>query len=133
MGCPVNGPQLDADGKRVLAAWFTAANNQPRVYAAFSNDAGATFGKPIRIDAGEAAGRVDAVLFEDGSAAVTWVAQTGGKSQLHVRRVKPDGTLGAPVALGEASGFPRAARWGENVAVVWSRTDGAHLAVIERL
>ena len=133
MGCPVNGPQLDADGRRVVAAWFTAANNQPRVYVAFSEDAGATFGKPVEIDSGDAAGRVDTVLFEDGSAAVTWVSQTGGKAQLHARRVQPDGTLGAAVALGEVSGFPRAARWGENVAVVWSGANGAHLAVIERL
>jgi hypothetical protein len=133
MGCPVNGPQLDADGRRVAAAWFTAANDQPRVYVAFSDDAGATFGTPIQVDGGQAAGRVDVVLLEDGSAAVTWVAQAGGKAQLRARRVQPKGTLGNAVTLGEASGFPRAARWGENVAVVWSRTDGAHLALIERL
>ncbi len=132
-GCPVNGPQLDADGKRVVAAWFTGANNDPRVYVAFSEDAGATFGKPIRVDGGQAAGRVDAVLLPDGSAAVTWVAQTGGKSQLHLRRINPDATLGNPIPLGECTGFPRAAVWDENVAVVWSRPGGAHLAIIERL
>lgn len=132
-GCPVNGPQLDADGNRVVAAWFTGANNDPRVYVAFSEDAGATFGKPIRVDGGQAAGRVDAVLLADGSAAVTWVAQTGGKSQLHLRRINPDATLGNPIPLGECTGFPRAAVWDENVAVVWTRPDGAQLAIIERL
>ncbi len=128
-GCPVNGPQLDADGKRVVAAWFTAVKNEPRVYVAFSEDAGATFGKPVRVDDGSSTGRADVVLLKDGAAAVTWVAN----AKLHMRRVSADGTLGNPVDLGEAAGFPRAARWGENVAVVWSRTDGAHLAVIERL
>jgi len=131
-GCPVNGPQLDADGKRVVVAWFTAANDQPRVYVAVSEDAGATFSKPVRIDEGSAAGRVDVVLVADG-AAVTWVAQNGGKSILHARRIDGDGSLGRSVSLGEASGFPRAARWGENVAVVWSGAAGARLAVIERL
>lgn len=131
-GCPVNGPQLDADGKRVVAAWFTAANNDPRVYAAFSYDAGATFSQPIRVDDGNARGRVDAVLLDEG-AAISWVSASGEKALLHVRRITPDRTLGKPVDLGEASGFPRAARWGENVAVVWSRTGGAQLALIERL
>lgn len=132
-GCPVNGPQLDAEGKRVVAAWFTSANNDPRVYVAFSEDAGATFGKPIRVDAGSSKGRVDAVLLPDGAAAITWVTASGDKSLLHARRVHPDGTLAAPVSLGEAAGFPRAARWGENVAVVWTRADGAQLALLERL
>ena len=128
-GCPVNGPQLDADGKRVVAAWFTAVKNEPRVYVAFSDDAGATFGKPVRVDGGSTVGRADVVLLDDGAAAVTWVAS----SRLHARRVDRNGTLGKPLDLGEAAGFPRAARWGENVAVVWSRADGAQLAVIERL
>ena len=128
-GCPVNGPQLDADGKRVVAAWFTAVKDDPQVYVAFSDDAGATFGKPVRVDEGSTTGRADVVLLADGSAAVTWVA----KGTLHARRVDAKGTLGKPLDLGEATGFPRAARWGENVAVVWSRTGGAHLAVIERL
>lgn len=132
-GCPVNGPQLDADGKRVVAAWFTAAKNEPRVYVAFSNDGGATFGAPVKINDGPAAGRVDVVLLDDG-AAVTWVAQRGETSVLHARRVHDDGTLGDPLSLGPSAGFPRAARWGENVAVVWSTSAGvAKLAVIERL
>lgn len=132
-GCPVNGPQLDAKGKRVVAAWFTGVNNDPRVYVAFSEDAGATFGAPIRVDTGQAAGRVDAALLPDGSAAVTWVVQSAGKSHLHARRMHPARTHGKAVDLGESSGFPRTAVWEENVAVVWTRPDGAHLAIIERL
>ena len=132
-GCPVNGPQVDANGKRVVVAWFTAANNDPRVFVAFSEDAGATFGAPVRVDGGQSAGRADVVLLGDGSAAVTWVGQSGGKSQLYARRVHPGGALGKPVELGEASGFPRAALWDENVAVVFSRADGVQVRVIERL
>ena len=132
-GCPVNGPQLDANGTRVVAAWFTAANNDPRVLVAFSEDAGATFSKPIRIDAGKAAGRADVVLLPDGSAAATWVAQSDEKSKLYARRILPDGTLQPPIDLGESTGFPRAAVWDENVAVVWSSPEGARLAIIERL
>jgi hypothetical protein len=132
-GCPVNGPQLDASGKRVVAAWFTATNNDPRVHVAFSEDAGATFGPPIRVDSGQAAGRADVVLLPDGSAAVTWVVQSAGKSKLHVRRIRAADAPGKPIDLGEASGFPRAAVWDENVAVVWTGPNGAYLAIIERL
>lgn len=132
-GCPVNGPQLDARGKEVVAAWFTAANNDPRVYVAFSKDAGATFSAPIKINEQASAGRVDVVLLQDGSAAVTWVAQQGEQSLLRLRRVASDGTLGKPVDLGPAGGFPRAALWDQNVAVVWSRPDGVQVRVIERL
>lgn len=132
-GCPVNGPQLDADGGRVVAVWFTAANDDPRTLVAFSDDAGKTFSKPVRVDGGKSAGRADVVLLRDGSAAVTWVSQSGKTSVLHARRVQPGGTLGKPVELGEAAGFPRAALWDENVAVVWSRPDGIQVRVIERL
>lgn len=132
-GCPVNGPQLDANGKTVVAAWFTGSNNDPRVLVAFSSDSGETFSKPIRVDPGPAMGRADVVLLGDGSAAVTWIAGTDGKSILYARRVRPDGSLGDAQDLGEAAGFPRAALWDDNVAVVWSRPDGVQVRVIERL
>jgi hypothetical protein len=131
-GCPVNGPQLDAKENRVVAAWFTGANDDPRALVAFSDDGGATFGKPIRVHDGPSAGRVDVVLLEDGAAAVTWVAQQGGKAVLHARRISSDGQRGAPLDLGEAVGFPRAALWDDNVAVVWSRPDGIQVRTIER-
>ena len=134
MGCPVNGPQIDAIGRRVVVAWFTAANNQARVYAAFSDDAGATFGKPVLVDSGNVKGRVDVVSFDDGSAVVTWVSQPAEKAIVNARRVFRDGTLGPNKAGGgDVRGFPRAARWGENVAIVSSGADGAELRLIEGL
>jgi hypothetical protein len=131
-GCPVNGPQIDAAGKLVAVSWFTGANNDPHVAIAFSKDAGATFGAPIRVSAGIARGRTDVVLLGDGSAAVSWVSQEGDKLRLHLRRVQADGTLGTPVDLGEASGFPRVARWNDNVAAVWSSPAGVQVRLIER-
>lgn len=133
MGCPVNGPALDAIGKRVAAAWFTGANNQPRVYVAFSEDAGATFGKPILVGSVNVAGRVDVVLLEDGDAVVTFASQSGGKAVLQWQAVNADGTRTGGGTAGPVSGFPRAARWGENVAIVWSTGDEARLNIIEGL
>lgn len=130
-GCPVNGPQLDANGKRVAIVWFTAANQQPRVYAAFSDDAGATFSKPLRVDAGKTAGRTDVALLADGSAAVTWVEQRGERAVLFARRVQSNGVMSKPVELGETRGFPRLAVSKQNIGVVWAAGERVQFRIID--
>ena len=129
-GCPVNGPQLDANGKRVVIAWFTM-HPEPHVFAAFSNDAGATFGKPIRIDVEKTAGRADIALLPNGSAAVIWVEQRGEKTMLFARRVTPSGSLGNVVALEEVRGFPRVAVSKENTGVVWAAGERVYFRTIQ--
>jgi hypothetical protein len=125
-GCPVNGPSVAADGRRVALAWFTAEGDKPRVQVAFSNDAGATFGAPARVDDGEAMGRVDVVLLADGSALVCWMAGGTDGGANKVRRVAPDGALG-PVSIiartdvSRSSGFPRMARLGDTVHFAWTQ------------
>ncbi len=49
--CPVNGPSLVADGPQAAVAWYTSATS-PKVWLAFSDDAGGAYGAPIRIDDG---------------------------------------------------------------------------------
>jgi hypothetical protein len=125
-GCPVNGPSVAADGQRVALAWFTGEGDSPRVQVAFSEDAGATFGAPTRVDDGEAMGRVDVVMLADGSALVCWMAAGAEGGANKVRRVAPDGTLG-PVAViaqtdvSRSSGFPRRARAGDTVHFAWTQ------------
>lgn len=124
--CPVNGPAVDADGQRVALAWFTAANDSPRVKLAFSSDAGATFAVPIRVDGGRPAGRVDVALLEDGSALVTWIERTGGDTAaVRARRVRPDGRASEPLTVASSSaarssGFPRMAVSGNDVVFAWT-------------
>jgi hypothetical protein len=129
-GCPVNGPQIDANGMRVVVAWFTAANDDPRVNVAFSFDGGATFSAPIRVSRAKAMGHVDVALRSDGSAVLTWLSQTAGRSILAARRVDADGTLHDGFDLGEASGFPRMAVSKHNVGVTWSRGERVGFAII---
>jgi len=126
-GCPVNGPQLDARGKRVVAAWFTGAQNDPRVQVAFSEDAGATFAKPVRVTSGKTNGRVDVAFVDDDNAIVTYMAD----GALHARRVSRKGAMGVPVRIANAGGFPRLAVSKENVGVVWTAEDGVHFQVVE--
>lgn len=124
-GCPVNGPSVAADGRRVAVAWFTGANDAPRVKVAFSNDAGGSFGRAIEVEDANAVGRVDALLLPDGSALVCWMAGTVESGEIKVRRILPDGTLGtasliAKTDISRASGFPRMARLGDEVHFAWT-------------
>lgn len=124
--CPVNGPSVSADGRRVGVAWYTGQGDDPRVQVAFSSDAGATFGKPTRVDDGEVVGRVDIVLLPDGSALVCWMAGSAERGANKVRRVSPDGPLGPVATISEsdisrASGFPRMARLGNTVYFAWTQ------------
>jgi hypothetical protein len=124
--CPVNGPSIDARGSNVALAWFSAANDSARVNVAFSDDAGATFGAPIRVDGGSPAGRVHVALMADASALVTWIERTGGDTAaVQVRRVARNRNVSAPMTVAassaaRASGFPRMAVSGEHVVFAWT-------------
>lgn len=124
--CPVNGPAIAADERRVALAWFTAANDSARVKVAFSDDAGARFGAPVRVDEGNPAGRVDVALLPDGNALVTWIERIGGDTAaVRLRRVSRDGTLGttrtvARSSAARASGFPRMVISGPDVIFAWT-------------
>lgn len=123
--CPVNGPALDLLGRTAVAAWFTAAGEQPRVQVAFSKDDGRSFGKPIQVDAGAPEGRV-AVRFVDAThALVTWVERTEEGNALYAAWAKPDGSAGEPQRVaafrgGRTTSFPKLARAGKELWLAWS-------------
>jgi len=127
-GCPVNGPAVDTDAERAVVAWFTAAGDTAQVKMAFSEDAAATFGEPIRVDLGNPVGRVDAVLLADGSAFVTWIERGGAEEDAGIltRRVHPDGRMSEAVTVeatstARASGYPRMVKTGNDLVFAWTR------------
>jgi hypothetical protein len=132
--CPVNGPAVDAEGRRVVVAWFTAAQGVPRVKVAFSDDAAEGFGEPVVVDDGDPAGRVDVVLLADGAALVSWIERTeGDRAEVRVRYVTPRGAAGPshPVSASSSertSGFARMTRvvgdGGEHVVIAWTDVTG---------
>jgi len=122
--CPVNGPALSARERDVAIAWFTGVGDEGHVYAAFSADAGETFGAPVRIDDAGAVGRVDVELLGDGSAAVTWIEYADQRSEFRIRRVERSGSRSAslavsPIASGRSSGYPRLARRADELILAW--------------
>ncbi len=128
-GCPVNGPAIDANDKRVVTAWFTAANGTSKVRYASSLDSGATFDTAVDVSAERPIGRVDVVLLEDGSSLVSWLRSGEDSSgEICLRHVSETGLLGeeyvvARTASGRMSGFPQMAVVGDSVVMAWTDRD----------
>lgn len=124
--CPVNGPSASAIGDTVAAVWFTAAQDTARVRIAFSTDAGATFGAPVRLDDGNPTGRVDVELLSADAALVSWIERVGGDSaQVRARIVRRDGRVEPHVVVSpssgtRSSGFPRMARTSDGAILAWT-------------
>jgi hypothetical protein len=123
--CPVNGPALSARGRQVAVAWFNAKDDQPRSFAAFSSDAGRTFGTPIRLDDEASLGRVDIELLPDGSAVAAYVEFADKRAQFRARRIAADGSRSAPITISgmagnRSSGYPRMVLNGDEVVFAWT-------------
>lgn len=126
-GCPVNGPQVTAKGNRVAVAWFTASKDTPRVQVLFSDDGGASFGAPVRVDDGNPVGRVDIEWLGD-DVLVSWVERLEGRDgEVRTKMVASSGDVGtslfvAKTGSGRASGFPRMTRFGDEVFISWTES-----------
>jgi hypothetical protein len=139
--CPVNGPMLSSSNRAVALAWFTVQNDQGQAFAAFSADAGATWGAPIRLDESAALGYVDIELLDDGAALATWVeARPQQAPEVRLRRIEPSGARGESVTIAGAAGArptgsPRFARSGDQVLLAWTEStppaDGATEGVLQ--
>ncbi len=110
-GCPVNGPAALARGQTVIVAWFTMADDIPRVRMAMSRDAGRSFGEPTSFDAGDALGRVHLAWLGD-DFAMSWMSQPEGRGVVRLARFNAAGELLErsdllPLDGGRGSGFPR--------------------------
>jgi hypothetical protein len=120
-GCPVNGPRVAVAGINIATVWFTSANGQPAVYAAISGDGGETFGERIRIDEGNANGRVDITTLGD-DFIISWLEG----EEIQIKRLSKDGYTGKSILIATSSssrtsGFPQLATLSEKeVMVAWT-------------
>ncbi|MBI2813264.1 MAG: exo-alpha-sialidase [Opitutae bacterium] len=132
-GCPVNGPQLAECGDRIGAVWFTAADNQARVLARVSDNAGDSFGPLVRVDLGRPQGRVDSVMLADGTLVMSWLEMTGKdtgrQGGIYLRTLSLAGRLSepqlvAPSSTSRMSGFPRMVLRGGRQLLLTGTVDG---------
>jgi hypothetical protein len=121
----VNGPHLDTDGKRTALIWFTARQDQPAVKLALSEDGGATFASPLRLDTGKALGRAQVVLLKPRSAVAFWLENESGTARLLARRVRDNALLEDPFELSRGGniGYPHAARSTDGILLTWAEKD----------
>src|SRR4029077_9984123 len=115
-------PHLDADGARTALIWFTAPVDQPVVKLAFSEDGGATFASPLRVDTGKALGRAQIVLLPSRLAVAFWLENEAGTARLLARQVRDSHILDEPFepSRGGNVGHPHAARAPEGVFPAWA-------------
>jgi hypothetical protein len=128
--CPVNGPALGASGRNLAAAWFTAKGDQGKAFAAFSSDAGRTWGEPIRLDDGKSLGHVDIEMLDGSTAVATWVEFADQRGRFRMRRIDASGGKSAAIEIagsgeGRVSGYPRMARHGDELVFAWTESSGA--------
>lgn len=122
-GCPVNGPRLAASAVHVAAAWYTGVDGSVRV--AFGKSDGSAFALPVRVDEGGGEGRGDAVFLADGALLVGWLEHDEGRVAWKLRRVWPDGRLGAvhelaPISGERSAGFLRLAPGDGGAWALWT-------------
>lgn len=120
--CPVNGPHLDTDGARTALIWFSAPLDQPAVKAAFSEDGGATFSPPVRLDTGKALGRAQIVLLPSYSAVAFWLENESGTARILARHIHSNSSLDEPFELSRSGniGYPHAAPASEGILLTWA-------------
>ena len=123
-GCPVNGPAVAADRDRVVVAWFTGTEPRARVAAAFSDDGGASFMKPVVVDDEKPLGRVDVALDGEGRALVSWMGSSKQGGEIRWRRIAQDGTAGTPQIAAttttlRSAGVPRMIRRSDDLLFAW--------------
>lgn len=123
--CPINGPAIAADGDDVVAAWFSAVDDQPVVHFARSTDSGASFSDSIEIDTSGSFGYVDVELLGNGDAIVSWLRSGAEGLALATRRVSPAGELMAietavDVDITRPLDFPQMVTMGDGLVFVWT-------------
>lgn len=125
-GCPVNGPKIVSDGdNNVGVAWFTMAQDTPRVKVAFSSDAGANFSSPIQVDEGNPLGRVD-LLFSNNQLVVSWLEKTEKQhANVMLAKVNRDGTIEkrtvvTKTSTARSSGFPILEQINGQLLMAWT-------------
>jgi len=124
--CPTNAAAIAAKGSHVAIAWYTGAQNSPKVEMVFSEDSGSTFSKPVVVSTGHAFGYTSLVLDEDGGAIVSWLERKNDElTSVLARKITASGVAQpvVEVAQGEQQGlgYPRLVHAGNSTFIAWGK------------
>ena len=127
--CPINGPAIAARGDDVAVAWFSAADNRPRVNLVRSSDGGHTFANTIEVDTSGSFGHVDVAALANGDTAVSWLRTDGDGLALALRLISRSGEPGETVTVAfiDVAGpldFPQMVYDGRQLTFAWTDFGG---------
>ncbi len=129
-GCPVNGPKAAVLDNNLAVAWFTGAQENPRVQLSLSRDGGARFENPIQIGGANSIGRVDVLLVDTDTAIVSWMEAKDKQAQLKALKVrsgiKSKELLIANLDASRKTGFPQMELVGDEVYFAWTTISGSN-------
>ena len=84
-----------------------------------------SFGFPIRIDHGNAIGRVDVVMIDAENAVISWMEPNGVDTLIQIVKVSSKGVKSLPITIAKtrserSSGFPQMELLGDKLYVAWT-------------
>jgi Cu/Ag efflux protein CusF len=97
---PAAGPALATRDGQAAAAWFTAADRDPRIEVSLSSDGGHVWQLPIKVSEAPPDAPVAVTMLRDGSQILVW--KEGDR--LLLRRLSPQGDLGPITPVAELHG-----------------------------
>jgi hypothetical protein len=110
----------------VAVAWFAVKGEEGHAYAAFSRDAGRSFGEPIRLDDAVSVGHVGIEMLPGGSPRPAgWSSPAGARGcacAVSSRRARVQRPWRSPGPAPALWGPPRIARAGNELVLAWTES-----------
>ena len=123
-GCPVNGPKIVSNKKNTAVAWFTVADEKPKIKVSFLSAAD-SFDKPILLNDVEALGRVDVAFINSNEVLVSYMESDEKGTYLRCKRVAKNGTVSKAITVseinsGRSTGVPQLEVLNNYAYLVWT-------------
>ena len=124
-GCPVNGPKVVVNKTTTAVAWFTAADDNPKVNLSFSLSDKDEFNLPIQLNDLDAIGRVDVAFLNSKEVIVSYIEFDDNATYLKVKKVSVEGEVSKAFIIsvidsGRDTGVPQLEVMDNVVYLVWT-------------
>ena len=124
-GCPVNGPKVVVNKTTTAVAWFTAADDNPKVNLSFSISDKDEFDLPIQLNDLDAIGRVDVAFINSKEVLVSYMEFDDNDTYLKVKKVSVEGEVSkafiiSKIDSGRDTGVPQLEVMDNIVYLVWT-------------
>ena len=124
-GCPVNGPKVVVNQTTTAVAWFTAADDNPKVNLSFSLSDKDEFNLPIQLNDLDAIGRVDVAFLNSKEVIVSYIEFDDNATYLKVKKVSVEGEVSKAFTIsvidsGRDTGVPQLEVMDNVVYLVWT-------------